>query len=96
MTHHAMDHSGIDHGFAALREPLVVLAEFSILAEPRKRSLDHPPTRKHLEAHLILRFLHDFQRPAEAFLHPLNERSGIPSIGPQVSELQQTVFDLFQ
>jgi hypothetical protein len=96
MTHHAMDHSGIDHGFAALRESFVVLSEFTIHAEPSKIPLDHPTTRKDLETRLIFRFFHDLQCPAEAFLDPFDERSGISSVGPQVSELQKPVFDGIQ
>jgi len=40
----------IDHGFAALREELVIFSELATFGEPRESSLDHPATWQNIDA----------------------------------------------
>ena len=83
---HEIDHCDIDHGFAALRERFVVLAEPPVFAEPGEGPLDDPSTRQDHESDLVAGAFDDVENPAAEFRRPLHERSGIAAIGPNQTQ----------
>ena len=77
-----MDHSHVNHRFAAFRQRFVVLAQTTIAAEPGKGSLDDPTFGQNLEAGDIVAALDDLQDPVAQFSGPLDQFPGVSSIGP--------------
>src|SRR5918997_1546515 len=48
--HHQTRHRRVDEGFSGCTQPRIVFGHPSVVADPRKRALHHPPPRQHLEA----------------------------------------------
>jgi hypothetical protein len=77
-----MDHSHVNHRFAAFRQRFVVLAQTTIAAEPGKGSFDDPTFGQNLETGDVVAALDDLQDPVAQFSGPLDQFAGIPPIGP--------------
>jgi hypothetical protein len=68
-----IDGSKIDPAFGALRVAVVLLAQLSIAAQPRQRSLNHPALWHYGKANLIGRLGHDLNTTREILIDPLDK-----------------------
>jgi hypothetical protein len=78
---HQIDHTHINHCFAAFRQILIIFAETTVAAQPTKGSFDDPSVGQNLEAP-NLRAFDNVQSPATDPFGPSNELSGISAIRP--------------
>lgn len=92
-TDHQVDYGHANHGFARLRQILVIFRESAVAAEPPEGPLHNPPFREELEAFRALGPLDNVQAdlpPGSQGPHPRDE---VPTIGlirpdqPEASEL---------
>jgi len=63
-------------------------------AQPGKGAFDDPPFRQDLEAANVVAALHDLQTQTAAIAkrsHPLDERSGVATVGPDETEAHERV-----
>jgi hypothetical protein len=77
---HSSDHSQAEHGFAALRTKLIILAQAPVLAAPREGAFHHPSLGQHDKAFLVGEFLDNLQRHPDlcgGLLHPRPPVGGI-------------------
>ena len=84
--YHQSDHGDSDHGFAGLRQVLIILRQAAVPAHPREGPLDHPAFRQEEEAGGPLRPLDHCQAdlpPRPQAPHPRDEVSRVGLIGPQ-------------
>ena len=79
---HYINHCNADHGFAAVRQRLVVFAESAIFAEPAESSFHDPAPRQDDEPLAVGRTFHNIEYPTAAPGSPVHERSCISAIGP--------------
>ena len=83
--YHQSDHGDADHGFAGLRQVLIILRQAAVPAQPCEGPLDHPAFRQEEEAVGPLRPLDNFQAdlpPRPQAPHPRDEVSRVCLIGP--------------
>ncbi|MFO0781271.1 MAG: hypothetical protein U0524_00010, partial [Candidatus Saccharimonadales bacterium] len=78
-----IDGSKIDPAFGAFRTTVVLLAQLSIAAQPRKRSLNHPALWHDRKAHLIGRLGHDLDPTREILMDPLDKHLLVALVGTQ-------------
>src|SRR5690349_13729645 len=69
-SEHKTDGRGLDHGFARLRQPLVVSDEPAAVHEPGERPFHDPPSLLHHEAPLARRLANQLQHPMTELLGP--------------------------
>src|SRR6185437_11429376 len=81
-----MNHSNIDQRLTGIGEPFVIFAESAITPQPAEGPLHHPATRQNHESLHAYRTQHRLEKPTATLLHPLHQRTGISSVGP--NELQ--------
>lgn len=81
-----MRHSQVNHGFAAFREGLVILAQAAIAAEPGEGSFDNPALGQDHEAGHIVAAFDDLQDPVAQLPRPLDQLSGVAAVGPDQLE----------
>jgi hypothetical protein len=77
--HHQATHGTIYQRFAARTQPLVSFAHPSVLVDPRKRPLHHPPPRQHLEtwrSHELLSIYRATPSLAHSLAHDFRTSSG--------------------
>jgi hypothetical protein len=67
---HQAAHGDVDKGFTGGGQPLVVLAEATVLIQPGQCTLDHPSTWQHLEARRDGGRFHSRPNPEAAFARP--------------------------
>jgi hypothetical protein len=82
-----VDRGEVDHSLTASDGPLIIFAESTVSAKPRKRAFDHPASRKHFEAVLALITFYDLKDGVEGFLHPIDELASVGPIGPDLFDL---------
>ena len=80
---HETNHRQIDHGFAGLGLTFVVAIEASVASQPPKGALYDPASRQHLEGMKFGAF-HDLDGTTPQSLGPIQERSPVASVGPDV------------
>src|SRR5271168_3428023 len=79
-----MNGSNLNHGFARIAPPFVVLAQASIAADPSKGSFDNPPIRKQHKAFGAPRTRDDVQGVLPMRLDPVRQVvSSVGTVGPQ-------------
>jgi hypothetical protein len=84
-----MDHGQVDHGFAAFRQRLVVLAQPTIAPEPSKGSLDDPTLGQNPKARHIIAAFDDLQDPVSQFPCPVDQFPGVSPVGPDQLEARK-------
>ena len=77
-----MGHCPVDHGFAAVGERLVVLAQSAVAAEPRERAFHNPTLGQDDESGAVAQTLDDRHRPAAKLSRPVDQLSGVTPVGP--------------
>lgn len=83
---HDVDGREVDHRFAILYMPLVVLAQASVSHQPAERSLHNPTSWEQHKTLLIFRTLHDFHVDVVVIAHPVNKFTPILLICPHLFE----------
>ena len=68
-----MSHGQIDHGFAALGERFVILAQAAVSSEPGEGSFDDPSFGQDHESRHVVASLDDLQNPASQFPRPVDQ-----------------------
>ena len=82
-----MDRGEVNHSLVASDGTLIIFAEPTVSAKPRKRAFDHPAPREHLEAVLVPITFYDLKHGVEVFLHPIDELASVGLIGPNFLNL---------
>ena len=67
---HQVDHGDVYPRFAAFRALLIVLAQSSATAKPRRHSLHHPPLGQNLEVVAVRFALHHGEQPSPRWPKP--------------------------
>ena len=78
--HHQVDHRDVDHALTAVGRRLIVFAQPTVFAQPRKRALDDPAFGQHLERVARLAF-DDLDHAAERTLGPAHQFAGVAAVG---------------
>jgi len=81
-----MDHSDIDHGFAAGGELFVVLAQAAVAAEPPEGALNDPALGQHDKACPVVGTLDDLQDAAQEGVSPGDQTPAVGAVGPDFAE----------
>lgn len=77
-----MSHRQVDHGFAALGERLVILAQAAVSSEPREGSFDNPSLGHDYKPRHVVAAPDDLQDPAAQLSRPLDQLARIAAVGP--------------
>jgi len=93
---HKINHSKLDHCFTALRERLIIFAQSTIFAQPRKCSLNNPATRQHRKTDDIITSLNNLQYPLAHRGTPVNQFAGIPAVSPDQRQPRKQTSQFFQ
>jgi hypothetical protein len=86
---HQVDHGQADHRFAALRTGLVILAEPTILAQPREGAFHNPAFGQHHEPARIVS-PDDLDCAFVPTLRILHQFASVPAIRPQLLQSLET------
>src|ERR1700678_3112289 len=89
-----MDHGGVNHGFAVLRQSLVIDHEPAVPDKPPECPLDHPTTG--LDDKTLGGFGRDRNRPTTELPHKILESLGESTIGDDLTHSGQQVADVPQ
>lgn len=73
-------------GLTGLRQGLVVFAQPPPAVEPTESALYNPTAWKNLKAYPIVATLDDLQRPTTHPLHPFDQFTAIPPVGPDQAQ----------
>ena len=86
VAQHAVDHAEADHGFAVRNEFFVVLTQAAVPIQPAERPLHDPALRLDIKAVGVIAPFYNLQQPPAGLLDPVNELSGVASVGPDDPE----------
>ena len=93
---HKINHSKMYHRFTALRERLIIFAQSTIFAQPRKCSLYNPATRQHCKANGIITTLNNLQYPLANRGTPVYQFAGITTVCPNQRQPRKQSSQFFQ
>ena len=85
-----MCHGPVDHGFAALGESFVILAQSAVAPEPGEGPFHDPALGQDDESGDIAETLDDFQRPAADASGPVDQLPSVATVGPNQLESRET------
>jgi hypothetical protein len=91
---HQLDHGDFNHGFAVFEEFLIIFAEPAVVAEPSERTFHNPTLREDLKTDLLFQLAYDFQDPAAPAIEPVDQLSGVATIGPHQGDCRKQLCGL--
>ena len=93
---HKINHSKMYHRFTALRERLIIFAQSTIFAQPRKGPFNNPPTGQHRKTDDIITSLNNLQYPVAHRGTPVNQLAGVPTVRPDQRQPRKQTSQFFQ
>ena len=79
---HKINHSNLYHGFTAVCQRLIVLAQAAVFSQPRKSTFYHPSTWQNDKSLNVIAPFNNLQNPMTKICRPINQFAGISAIGP--------------